>query len=59
MQAVYRLVERKPGIMRGDVMSYHHLNARMMTDIQDTLEQRLMIQVSKKGRGIQLWPIGR
>jgi len=59
LQAVYRLVERKPGIHRGEIMSYHHLNAKMMSDFQDTLEQRLMIQVSKKGKGVQYWPIGR
>jgi len=58
-QAVYRLIERKPGILRGDTMSYFHLNAKDMTIIQDTLDQRLMIQVSKKGRGVQYWPIGR
>lgn len=59
LQAVYRTIERTPGILRGDIMQRHHLNARIMDDIQNTLEQRFMIQIVAKGKGKQYWPIGR
>jgi hypothetical protein len=59
MMALYRTVERMPGIMRGELMQRHRLNARAMQLIQDTLIQRNMIEVHTKGKGKQFWPIGR
>lgn len=59
LQQVYRTIERIPGVNRGDLMSRHHMNKRTMDDIQDTLEQRYMIQVERKGKSTRYWPIGR
>lgn len=59
LQSVYRLIERHPGINRGEVMARHHLNAKQMDLIQETLVQRLMLHTNKKGRGIQYYPIGK
>lgn len=59
LQQVYRTIERRPGILRGEAMQRHHLGKRIMDDIQETLEQRYMIHVEKKGKSTRLWPIGR
>jgi hypothetical protein len=59
MRQIYRTVENHPGILRGQVMQRHHINARQMSDIQETMEQRLMIQVDKKGKATKYWPIGK
>lgn len=58
MMAVYRAVERRPGILRGDIMRRHRLNSRTMDVIEDTLVQRNMIEHRRKGRGKTYWPIG-
>jgi len=59
MAQVYRTIESHPGINRGQIMSRHRLSARQMSDVETTLEQRYMIQVEKRGKGIVYWPIGR
>jgi hypothetical protein len=59
LQAIYRTVDRNPGIMRGQVMNRHHLNAREIQLMQETLVQRQMIQANPRGRGYQYWPLGR
>lgn len=59
IMSAYRTIERRPGIHRGQLMQYHRLNAKNMTLIEETLVQRMMIQVATKGRGRQYWPIGR
>jgi RepB DNA-primase from phage plasmid/Protein of unknown function (DUF3987) len=59
LQAVYRTVERNPGIMRGQLMQRHYLNKRQMDDIQGTLDERFMVQLQRKGKAVQFWPIGR
>lgn len=59
LMAVYRSVERRPGIMRGQLMQHHRLNAREMQAIEETLSQRMMIQIQAKGRAKSYWPIGR
>jgi hypothetical protein len=59
LNAVYRTIERNPGILRGAVMQRHHLHSNTMDMIQRTLEDRMMIRLTKKGRGYEYWPIGR
>jgi len=59
LQRVYGTIERHPGILRGQLMQRHYLSKRMMDEIQDTLDQRLMVQVEKKGKGAKFWPIGK
>lgn len=59
IRQVYRTIEAHPGIMRSAIMQRHHLNARNMSDIEDTLEQRMMVQLQKRGRAKSYWPIGR
>jgi len=59
LMQVYRTIERMPGINRGQIMSRHRLNKRQMDDVEQTLDQRFMIQVEKQGKAIKYWPIGR
>lgn len=59
LRAVYRTIERHPGIMRGIVMQRHHLSAPTMDVIEKTLVQRLQVQVTPKNSGSQYWPIGK
>lgn len=59
IQSVYRVIESRPGILRGDLMQNKRLNAKDMDLIEQTLVQRLMLQVTAQGRGKKYWPIGR
>jgi Protein of unknown function (DUF3987)/RepB DNA-primase from phage plasmid len=59
IMSIYRSIEKRPGSMRSQLMQRHRLNAREMSMIQDTLVQRHMIEVHRKGKGFQYWPIGR
>jgi hypothetical protein len=59
LRSVYRTIERHPGIHRSQIMQRHRLNARETQLIEDTLLQRMQLQVTPKGRGKQYWPIGR
>jgi hypothetical protein len=59
LMSVYRQIERRPGVLRGDVMRYHHLTAREMQMMEETLIQRNMVITQTKGRGRQYWPVGR
>jgi hypothetical protein len=57
LNSVYRTIERYPGVNRGVVMQRHHLNKRMMDDIEGTLEDRMMITVKRIGKRRQYWAI--
>lgn len=57
--AIYHTIERKPGLLRSDVMNAHRLDARRMSMYEETLIQRMLIQVVPRGRGKQYYPIGR
>lgn len=59
IRSVYKTIEAHPGINRGLIMRYHHLNARMMDVIEQTLEQRLELQIVPKGKMRIYYPIGR
>lgn len=59
MMSIYRFVENNPGTLRGEIMNRFRCNAREMSILEDTLVQRLQIEVRKKGGGTQYWPIGR
>lgn len=56
--AVYKTVEKNPGLLRGDVMRRHRLNARVMDVIEDTLIQRNMMESRRKGKSKTYWPLG-
>jgi hypothetical protein len=58
MMAVYRTIERHPGVLRGDIMRRHRVNSRIMDVIEDTLVQRNMIEARRKGKGKTYWPLG-
>jgi hypothetical protein len=53
---IVRLVERKQGITRSVVMQHYHLDARQTTLLLDTLEQRGLITVQRRGRTQVLFP---
>lgn len=59
LMAVYRFIESQPGVLRSTVMQRHHMGKHAMDTIEETLEQRLMIQIQRKGRIKSYWPIGR
>jgi hypothetical protein len=59
LMSVYRTIEQFPGILRGDVMRRHRLNAKQMQVIEETLIQRMMISVQVAGRARTYTPIGR
>lgn len=55
---VLRAVQRKPGIMRSDIMKAQHLSKREMDEIVGTLADRGQIRVVKTGTGgFQYWPL--
>lgn len=53
---VHRLVWKKPGISRSQIMQHYHLNAKTCTEVFETMEQRGLITRNKAGRGEQLYP---
>lgn len=60
LMAIYHTIEKHPGIMRSGVMQRHRLDKRTMDLIEDTLVQRLMIQIQTRGSRVKAyWPIGR
>jgi ribosomal protein S25 len=54
---IRKLVERKAGITRSQVMQHYHLDARQATALFDTLEQRGDIQLQRRGRTQVLLPL--
>jgi hypothetical protein len=59
LMACYRTVETFPGVLRSELMQKHRINARDMQIIEDTLVQRAMIEVTKRGKFKNYWPLGR
>jgi hypothetical protein len=59
IRAIYRLVEQHPGIMRSQISRHFHLDAVMSQRHEETLVQRLMIQVVTHGKTKKYYPIGR
>lgn len=53
---IHRLVWRKPGISRSQVMQHYHLNAKVTTEVFQTMEQRGLIVIKRTGRTEQLYP---
>jgi hypothetical protein len=59
LMAIYRTIEKHPGIQRSQVMQRHHMNARAMDVVEDTLVQRMMVTLEMRGKIKSYWPIGR
>lgn len=57
IQNILKLVEKSPGISRGQIMQRFHLAAIDTSRIFETMEQRGMVVRQKVGRGERLWPI--
>ncbi len=57
LERVYQSILRKPGVSRSQLMQNHHLSARDATLIVDTLEQRGLVQIEKRGRGQFFTPV--
>lgn len=53
---IHRLVWRKPGCSRSQVMQHYHLNAKTTSEIFMTMEQRGLIVVRRTGKTEQLYP---
>jgi hypothetical protein len=50
LQKVYESIKRTPGVSRSTLMRNHRLMAQEMKGIQDTLRERMMIRVEKRGK---------
>ena len=57
--SIYRSIEKRPGVLRSEIMRRHRMNARDMEAVEETLIQRMMVSVQRKGRARSYWPIGR
>jgi hypothetical protein len=57
LASVVRMINKHPGITRARLMQNFHFDARRMSVIADTLEQRGQIMKESKGRGYVYWPI--
>ena len=55
-EKVAALVQRKPGVLRGAIMSSLRLSARDMDRARETLTQRGWIDVEQRARGEAYWP---
>lgn len=53
---IHKLVWRKPGCSRSQVMQHYHLNAKVTTEIFQTMEQRGLIVLRRTGKTEQLYP---
>jgi hypothetical protein len=51
LERIYTSIMRKPGISRSVLMQNHHLSSRDANLIFETLEQRGLVQIDKRGRG--------
>jgi hypothetical protein len=58
MMSIFRTIEKHPGVLRGDIMRRHRVNARIMDVIEDTLIQRNMMESRRKGKAKTYWPLG-
>lgn len=56
IQNIFSLIEKSPGISRGQIMQRFHLAAFDTSRIFETMEQRGMIVRQKAGKGERLWP---
>jgi hypothetical protein len=57
VQRVFDLVQRKPGIKRGAIMSALRLSARGMEAARETLVQREWLREVPDGRGVAYYPM--
>jgi hypothetical protein len=53
---IHKLVWRKPGCSRSMVMQHYHLNAKVTSEVFQTMEQRGLIVVRRTGKTEQLFP---
>jgi len=53
---IHKLIWRKPGLSRSQVMQHYHLNAKACTEIFETMEQRGLLSRSRTGKTEQLYP---
>jgi hypothetical protein len=50
LQRVLESIRRSPGVSRSTLMRNHRLMAQEMKGIQDTLRERMLIRVEKRGK---------
>lgn len=53
---VHNYIIKNPGVSRSQIMRTYHLNARDISQLLETLDQRSLITRQKQGRGETLWP---
>lgn len=56
IQRVLKMVRGTPGITRAEVMRRCHLQSVTAKVVFGTLEERGLITLKQKGRGLQIWP---
>jgi RepB DNA-primase from phage plasmid len=53
---IHKFVWRKPGCSRSQIMQHYHLNAKVTTEVFQTMEQRNLIVIRRTGKTEQLFP---
>jgi hypothetical protein len=53
---IHRMIWRKPGCSRSTVMQHYHLNAKVTTEVFQTMEQRGLMVIRRTGKTEQLYP---
>lgn len=54
---IMQQIQANPGLNKGTIMRHWRLSARSMKEISDTLLERGLINVAKKGRTVRYYPI--
>lgn len=57
LDKIINSITKNPGVLRSSLMQHHHLTKRDADDILNTLEDRMMIQKEKRGRGYAYWVV--
>jgi DNA primase RepB-like protein len=53
---IHKMIWRKPGTSRSQIMQHYHLNAKTTTEIFQTMEQRGILTISRAGKAERLYP---
>lgn len=57
LDKIVESVKKHPGILRSTIMQHNHLTKKQADEILNTLEERMLIQKEKAGRGYRFWAI--
>lgn len=55
LDRVKKTITENPGVLRASILQRHHLTKKQADEILGTLEERMVIQKQKQGRGYAYW----